>query len=127
MGQWAHFNGLEAKRLTAEARASGRFKCRQSKIGIRGDGTQLVRLYGIDKELQRHRIWERDGHCCVDCKRYLNPYVNLLWPNAMHRSHDPKPLSKGAGDEDWEMKARCPACHRKFDNRETQFGKGKEA
>jgi hypothetical protein len=48
---------------TNEALISGRFKDKRSRIGIRPDGTQLVRLFGKDMEALRNEVFERDGRC----------------------------------------------------------------
>jgi 5-methylcytosine-specific restriction protein A len=117
---WASFKCGRAIEATREARASGRFKSKRSKIGIRADGSQLVRLWGVDWEEFRVQVFERDGWRCVDCK------VSIRWGEWLDPSHD-LPRGKGGGDTLDNVHCRCRTCHNKRDHRDLQFGKGKQA
>lgn len=103
---WAYFSTLEAKRVTAERK----FRDKRSKVGIRLDGREFEKLFGIDKELRREEIRERAKNHCEDCGVLLLP-----WQGEWHHIR-----SRGCGGDDslanglWLCGPESPnRCHRK--------------
>jgi hypothetical protein len=117
---WCKFKTLEAKRLTAEARASGRFKNPRSKIGIRPDGSELVKLFGEDWDKLRVEVFERDGWKCVDCNKKAWEVYKLDPSHNIPRGH-------GGSDVLSNVHTRCRDCHNRKDERDLRFGKVKQA
>lgn len=65
--RWAKYS----RTLTLESRKAGRLLDLRSKIGLRPDGTQFWKLYGVDISLQRERVSERDRGMCGGCGIWL--------------------------------------------------------
>lgn len=53
-------------RFSKDLTKAAKFKDRRSKIGIRFDGTQLIRLAGKDMENLHAVVFDRDRFRCVD-------------------------------------------------------------
>jgi hypothetical protein len=90
----------EKKYLTEDAH----FLDPRSKIGLRADGSPLIRLFGKDKSLLHDRVFERDKHQCVECG-------STYW---LQLSHD-VPLGQGGSDTEENTHCRCITCHTKRD------------
>lgn len=76
----------------------------RSKVGLRADGSPLVRLFGRDKSALHDRVFARDKNACVDCG-------STYW---LQLSHD-VPLGHGGGDTEDNTHCRCRDCHVKRD------------
>jgi hypothetical protein len=87
------------------------FKDKRSKIGLRSDGTQLVRLAGSDMKALRNHTLARDQHSCVDCQSWHD----------LELSHD-VPRGRGGSDVLENVHMRCRPCHRKRDNNSVKWG-----
>lgn len=84
------------------------FKDRRSKIGIRHDGSMLVRLAGKDMEALREEVFERDG-CCVE---FAGPYATENHcMGKLELSHD-IPRGRGGSDTPENTHCRCTKHHR---------------
>lgn len=90
----------ENKGLTADAC----FSDRRSKVGLRADGSPLVRLFGRDMSALRERVFRRDGNCCVECGS----------TQFLQSSHN-RPRGAGGSDEEQNLAVRCVICHRRKD------------
>ena len=66
--KWARFSPA----LTREAREKKQLLDKNSKIGIRGDGSIFLKLGKLDWELQFLRVIERDKWKCQGCGAQLN-------------------------------------------------------
>jgi hypothetical protein len=102
--------------LTKEAH----FLDRRSVIGRRMDGSLHVRLFGRDMIALHERVFERDGHRCVDCGW---PYAGRSWTYCelvqrgdihLELSHN-IPRGRGGSDTEENTACRCRICHRKRD------------
>lgn len=95
-------------------RAAG-FKDKRSKIGLRPDGSQLVRLAGADMSALHDEVFERDGWRCKDGSMGINHCDGPL-----ELSHD-IPRGKGGSDTAENTHCRCQKHHRLRDNREVKW------
>lgn len=91
------------------------FKDKRSKIGLRPDGTQLVRLAGADMTELRLQAMRRDNWTCVDCDLFRGHWIQL------ELSHD-VPRGRGGSDILDNVHMRCRPHHRKRDNNQIKFG-----
>jgi 5-methylcytosine-specific restriction endonuclease McrA len=93
-----------SKVLTEEARASKRFLDKRSKIGLKPDGSQFVKLYGLDMSLQRSRVWEMSGALCAKCGECID------WEDS--EMHHKTSRGKGGDDSILNLEMLCRNCHR---------------
>ena len=101
--------------LTEEAK----FKDWRSEIGIRFDGSLRVNLHGLDMQVLREKVFERDDYRCVD---YGNALTKGICEGPLELSHWP-PRSKSAGSDTMEgATCRCRKHHRLLDNNQPKFG-----
>ena len=105
------------KTLTAAAK----FKDKRSKIGLRPDGSQLVRLAGRDMEELRNEASNRDNWRCVEAigGNVYSP-LGQYCEGPLELSHD-IPRGRGGSDVIDNVHMRCNKHHRMRDNREVQL------
>jgi hypothetical protein len=92
------------ERLTKAAK----FKDKNSKIGLRFDGTQRIVLKGRDKMSLRAEVFMRDGYSCVD--RGEGKCAGRL-----ELSHWPPMSRSGGSDVVEQCFVRCQKHHRILD------------
>lgn len=100
-------------RFSKELTEKAGFSNKRSKIGLKSDGTKMVRLAGADMSDLWRKAYFRDEQSCVDCKV-------PAWKEKLELSHD---ISRGRGgsDELENVHMRCIPCHRKRDNNQVRF------
>lgn len=67
--------------------------------------SKLAKATSISQEV-KHKVWERDKHKCIYCKRYV--------PVECANSHFIKRSQLGLGIEQ-NIVTACPNCHYKYD------------
>lgn len=65
--RWAHYS----PELTREAREKKQLLDKRSRIGLRPDGSQFVKLGKEDWAIQYERVLERDKWICQECGALL--------------------------------------------------------
>lgn len=101
MSRFGHPEVLLAKAF----REQGRFKCRDSRVLRRKDGTLRFELRGKDKSDLREACFERDNYTCVDHAD------GRICGGPLQMSHFP-PMSKSEGsDEIGQVFCRCQKHH----------------
>jgi hypothetical protein len=110
---------MQFARFSQELTDAAGFADKRSKIGLRADGTQLVRLAGADMAELRWHATGRDTHKCVDCHDYGS------WAEPLELSHD-VPRGRGGSDVLENVHMRCRTCHRKRDNNSVKWGSQKD-
>ena len=90
------------------------FKCRGQKgsqIGVKPDGSILVRLKGKDMSELHERVFDRDGWVCVEGKDIWQ--IGCSGP--LELSHD-VPRGRGGSDTEENTHVRCKKHHMLRDN-----------
>lgn len=97
-------------RYSKELTKAARFKDRRSRIGLRSDGTPIVRLAGKDMSKLREDVFEFFNYTCID--RSLVRLNDCHGP--LELSHQ-IPRGRGGSDEFENVRPRCQKHHRMRD------------
>ena len=75
------------------------------KSKIKGHKHKLTKATEIPMKVKKE-VWERDGHCCIYCGKYVDVYYANS--HYIKRSHLGKGIAKN-------VVTACPKCHDKYD------------
>lgn len=98
-------------RFSKELTKDAKFKDRRSKIGIRADGSQLVRLAGKDMEKLREKVFEESDGCWDRTFQSMGPNT---CEGPLELSHF-IPRGRGGSDVAENVTPRCRKHHRLYD------------
>lgn len=81
------------------------FKNKDSKIGLRADGSAREVLKGYDWTLRKYQCFVRDKYQCISC------HVSGVLIRVEIDAHHIVPKGKGGGDDLANLETRCRKCH----------------
>lgn len=99
-------------RFSKELTKSAKFKDRRSKIGLRADGSQLVRLAGRDMMELREKVFEDSDGCWDRTFQSMGPNT---CEGPLELSHT-IPRGRGGSDVESNVKPRCRKHHIIYDH-----------